>query len=130
MELSAISDGTCLLKSETLDNQSNVVSTTNYTFSIDSTPPVLSKQMQWMQSGFFLGSLDIFGDRSATHSISLSSVSDAKSGLDKAEWFAIDSKGVRRTVEAQLNPLNGTVQALAGDAAGSKVAPVSPAYYT
>ncbi|WP_249447788.1 hypothetical protein [Escherichia coli] len=39
----------------------------------------------------------------------------------------MDSSGVRRTVNAQLNALTGVVQALAAVAAGSTVAPVSPA---
>ncbi|AUW39356.1 Ig-like domain-containing protein [Escherichia coli] len=130
MTLPVLGEGTFSLKSETLDNKSNVVATTSYSFSIDITPPVLPDPMQWIRAGFQYGSLDIFGDRTATQAISLSNVSDARSGLDKAEWFAIDSSGVRRTVNAQLNALTGVVQALAAVAAGSTVAPVSPAYYT
>lgn len=130
LALPALGEGTFALKSETLDNKMAVVATTNYTFSIDTTPPAVPNPMQWIRAGFSYGSLDIFGDRTATQAISLSGVSDALSGLDKAEWFGIDSNGVRRTVAAQMNPLTGVVQALAGVAAGSAVAPVSPAYYT
>ncbi|EIR0277884.1 DUF4165 domain-containing protein [Salmonella enterica] len=130
MALPVLGEGTFSLKSETLDNKSNVVATTSYTFNIDTTPPVLPDPMQWIRSGLQYGSFDVFGDRGATQTISLSNVSDAKSGLDKAEWFAVDSNGIRRTVNAQLNSLTGVVQALAAVAAGSTVAPVSPAYYT
>lgn len=130
IKLPVLGEGTFALKSETLDNKSNVVASTSYAFSIDTTPPVLPDPMQWIRAGFQYGSLDIFGDRTATQAISLLNVSDARSGLHKAEWFAIDSNGVRRSVDAQLNSLTGGGQALAAVAAGSTVAPVSPAYYT
>lgn len=40
MTLPVLGEGTFSLKSETLDNKSNVVATTSYSFSIDITPPV------------------------------------------------------------------------------------------
>ena len=83
------------------------MASTSYAFSIDTTPPVLPDPMQWIRAGFQYGSLDIFSDRTATQAISLLNVSDARSGLHKAEWFAIDSNGVRRSVDAQLNSLTG-----------------------
>ncbi|MEF4864338.1 DUF4165 domain-containing protein [Escherichia coli] len=107
IKLPVLGEGTFALKSETLDNKSNVVASTSYAFSIDTTPPVLPDPMQWIRAGFQCGSLDIFGDRTATQAISLLNVSDARSGLHKAEWFAIDSNGVRRSVDAQLNSLTG-----------------------
>ncbi len=107
IKLPVLGEGTFALKSETLDNKSNVVASTSYAFSIDTTPPVLPDPMQWIRAGFQYGSLDIFGDRTATQAISLLNVSDARSGLHKAEWFAIDSNGVRRSVDAQLNSLTG-----------------------
>lgn len=128
--LPVLGEGAFSLKSETLDNKSNVVATSSYSFNIDTTPPVLPSPMQWIKAGFKYGSLDTFGDRQATQAISLSNVSDTNSGLDKAEWFGVDSNGVRRTVNAQLNSQTGSVQALAAVAAGSTIAPVSPAYYT
>lgn len=107
IKLPVLGEGTFALKSETLDNKSNVVASTSYAFSIDTTPPVLPDPMQWIRAGFQYGSLDIFGDRTAIQAISLLNVSDARSGLHKAEWFAIDSNGVRRSVDAQLNSLTG-----------------------
>ena len=103
IKLPVLGEGTFALKSETLDNKSNVVASTSYAFSIDTTPPVLPDPMQWIRAGFQYGSLDIFGDRTATQAISLLNVSDARSGLR----FAIDSNGVRRSVDAQLNSLTG-----------------------
>ncbi|EOA8051432.1 DUF4165 domain-containing protein, partial [Escherichia coli] len=71
IKLPVLGEGTFALKSETLDNKSNVVASTSYAFSIDTTPPVLPDPMQWIRAGFQYGSLDIFGDRTATQAISL-----------------------------------------------------------
>ena len=128
--LPTLGEGAFTLKSDTLDNKGNLVSSSTYPFSIDITAPSIPDPIVWIRAGFMNGSIDVFGNTTATQALSVSRLSDAGSGLSKAEWFAIDDAGTRRAVPTDLNPLTGEALAPAAIAAGVVVAPKDQSYYT
>lgn len=130
ISLPILGNGAFSIRNETLDNKDGLVSTTAAKFSIDVTPPTIPGPITWIRAGWVNGSIDIFSNWGATQALSLTDLSDTGSGLSKAEWFAIDASGTRRSVNADLNTQTKTALAPAAIAAGTEVAPKEQDFYT
>ncbi|EEX1005974.1 DUF4165 domain-containing protein [Escherichia coli] len=130
MVLPALGNGSFTIKNETLDNKGILVATTTNKFSIDVTPPVIPGPITWIRAGWVNGSVEIFSNWGATQALTVTDLSDSGSGLSKAEWFAIDAAGIRRSVAADLNTDTLIALAPAAIAAGTNVAPQDQAFYT
>lgn len=128
--LPKLGNGSFSIRNETLDNKDALVSTTSAQFGIDVTPPSIPDPIAFVRAGWSNGSVDIFGNSGATQALSISDLSDKESGLSKAEWFAIDATGQRRSVNADLNIESRVALAPAAIAAGADVAPKDQDFYT
>lgn len=128
--LPVLGNGAFSIRNETLDNKDGLVSTTTAKFAIDVTPPTIPGPITWIRAGWVNGSVDIFSNWGATQALSLTDLSDTGSGLSRAEWFAIDATGTRRSVKADLNTQTKIALAPAAIAAGSDVAPKDQEFYT
>ncbi|MCG0456554.1 Ig-like domain-containing protein [Enterobacter cloacae complex sp. ECC445] len=130
----AFGEGNYTLREIITDLQNNEVSRRDYTVSVDRTPPKTGT-IGYSRNGWQFGSEEIFTSLppgmqyASVQAIVFSGLSDAQSGLDRAEYFLIDSGGVERKREAVINQVEKSVTVQNTTASDPALAPVAQADY-
>ncbi|TOC16319.1 hypothetical protein CGJ94_16905, partial [Vibrio parahaemolyticus] len=129
LELAAPGEGEYSFKAEILTSVGDSVQTDTYPIIVDITPPVISGEIQWVRSGFSMGSIDVFNHGYAGKELRLEGIDD-DSGISSAKFFTIDSSGQKRETNASLDTVQGVASLPVGSAVSSSMAPENQAEYT
>lgn len=122
-------DGYYVLRSTVLDINNAVVTTTNYTFNVDTVGPTATQGYSFTIGGGTGGSVAVFGPDSGGNSINLNGIVDDGSGVASATYYTIDSAGTKRekaTTLTSTTPANWNAKTTF--AAASNVAPTQGLY--
>ena len=134
MSVPAMSDGQYTLRELVYDLQNKEVSRTDYPLSIDSTLPKTGN-ITYTRSGWSQGSEAAFTpvatgmQYAGVQALVFNGLADSSSGLDRAEYFTVDTKGVERKINTPLNLVDGSVTVKVADAANSTITPTPQADY-
>ena len=126
--LSTPAEGNYILRSTVLDIKGVVVTSTDYTFNVDTSGPTTTNSFVFSNSSGTGGSMNVFGADSAGNSITLGGLTDA-SGIESATYYTIDAGGTRRekaTTFSATSPVVWNVKT--SFAAATNVAPVQGRY--
>ncbi|HDT5862681.1 TPA: DUF4165 domain-containing protein [Aeromonas hydrophila subsp. hydrophila] len=124
-------DDNFILRSTVYDVNGQQVSTNSYEFNVDTVPPVISGDFVYTVSGWTQGRIDIFGRDNIQNRISISGISDDRSGLAGARYFAVDKNGTKRSKAVSMGLSSpSSISMLANDASASDVTPIDHSAYT
>ena len=124
-------DDNFILRSTVYDVNGQQVSTNSYEFNVDTVPPVISGDFLYTVSGWTQGRIDIFGRDNIQNRISISGISDDRSGLAGARYFAVDKNGTKRSKAVSMGLSSpSSISMLANDASASDVTPIDHSAYT
>jgi len=123
-----------ILREIITDLQNAEISRRDYPISIDRTPPKTGT-IGYTRNGWQFGSEAIFTSLppgmqfASVQAIVFSGLSDSQSGLDRAEYFLVDSGGVERKREAVINQVEKSVTVQNTTASDPALAPAAQADY-
>jgi hypothetical protein len=135
ISIPAMGEGTYTISEVIKDLQQKVISQNNYTATIDRTGPTIAKPIGYTRNGWSFGSEANFtprpegGQYMGVAAITLSGLEDSSSGLNRAEYFVIDSKGNRRVAPQVINKVEKSITVQVDQAGGPTLAPESKAEY-
>jgi len=125
----AVAEGSYTLREVIYDLQNKEVSRQDYPLSIDRTPPSTGT-IGYFRGGWTQGSEAAFTSipagmqYAAVNALTFKGLVDDRSGLDRAEYFTVDSSGVERKKNIGLNVLDGSVTIQIKDASNADITPV------
>ncbi|ENL0206796.1 Ig-like domain-containing protein [Salmonella enterica] len=122
------------LREVIFDLQNNEISRRDHLISIDRTPPQTGT-IGYTRNGWQFGSEGIFTSLppgmqyASVQALVFSGLSDSLSGLERAEYFLIDSNGVERKKAVEINLIDRSVTVQNTTASDPALAPNSQASY-
>ena len=134
LSVPAFGEDNYTLREVITDLQNNEISRRDYVISIDRTPPKTST-IGYTRNGWQYGSEAIFTSvpsgmqYASVQALVFSGLSDSRSGLDRAEYFLVDSNGVERKRGAVINLVDNSVTVQNTTASDPALAPASQSEY-
>ncbi|ENR9963995.1 Ig-like domain repeat protein [Salmonella enterica] len=122
------------LREVIFDLQNNEISRRDHLISIDRTPPQTGT-IGYTRNGWQFGSEGIFTSLppgmqyASVQALVFSGLSDSRSGLERAEYFLVDAKGVERKRAVEINLIDRSVTVQNTTASDPALAPISQAAY-
>lgn len=134
LSVPAFGEDSYTLREVVTDLQNKEVSRRDYGLSIDRTPPKAGA-IGYSRNGWQFGSEAIFTSLPpgmqyiSVQAIVFTGLIDSASGLDRAEYFLVDSGGTERKRAAEINLIDNSVTVQINTASDPVLAPVSQAEY-